>query len=113
MADIMSNLSWKEKWKIITKSLRKVCKSKARASFLQNCHKFEICPPTLKIKPPKNSNPKLLEQFENVSKMASIHNLQIAMHDERRIANSLETAHNNLIDELNLNEKSQNSMEHL
>ena len=109
----MSNLSWKEKWEIITKSLKKVCKSKARASFLQNCHKFEICPPTLKIKPPKNSNPKLLEQFENVSKMASIHNLQIAMHDERRIANSLETAHNNLIDELNLNEKSQNSMEHL
>ena len=102
-----------EKWNTLKKSLKNVCKLKERATFLYNCHKLKIIPPTLKSQLPKGSNPQLLEQYRNVSNAASIHNLQIAMGDAKRSADLAETVYNNFQDELQLNEKAKISIERL
>ena len=54
----------------IIESIKNVSKLQARATFLQKCHNFKITPPTMTVKPMKNSDPKLNTKYVNVAKTA-------------------------------------------
>ena len=89
-------------------SVKNVSKLQARAMFLKTCQNLKITPTTLTIKPLSNSNPKLSAKYNNVAKTASKNNLQIAVLDSRIEATEAEMNHTNLLESLNLSEKTKN-----
>ena len=103
--------NFKSFWNSVIKSAKNSSKLKARAIFLQNCQRLKIIPQTLTTKPPNNNshggNLKTSKSYQNVAKMASTQNVNIAVNDAKRLSEEAEKNHLYLLDNLmrNFNKK--------
>ena len=94
-------------------SLKNVSKLQARFQFLQKCQNFQVIPTTMVVKQLNNPNPKLNAKYKNVAHSASKNNLNIATLDAKRMSLEAEIEYTNLLESINLHEKTKTSIEKL